>query len=106
MRMRLLLACLCLAIGGILHAAEVIETEVCIYGGTAAGVMAAVEAARLGATSAIAEFGDHLGGMTSGGLGQTDTGNKAAIGGIAREFYREIGKHYGTGEQWTFEPHV
>jgi len=48
----------------------------------------------------------HLGGMTSGGLGQTDIGNKAAIGGISREFYQRVGKHYGKDEAWTFEPHV
>jgi len=88
------------------HAAEVIEADVCIYGGTAGGVAAAVECARLGRTAVIAEFGNHLGGMTSGGLSQTDIGNKAAIGGIAREFYRRMGKHYGKDEQWTLEPSV
>jgi FAD dependent oxidoreductase len=86
--------------------AAVIETDVCVYGGTAAGVAAAVQATRMGKTAAIAEFGKHLGGMTSGGLGATDIGNKAAIGGISREFYQRVGKHYGTHEQWTFEPHV
>jgi hypothetical protein len=52
------------------------------------------------------EFGMHLGGMTSGGLGQTDIGNKAAIGGISREFYQRVGQHYGKDEAWMFEPHV
>lgn len=88
------------------HAAEVIRADVCIYGGTAGGVAAAVECARLGRTAVIAEFGNHLGGITSGGLSQTDIGNKAAIGGIAREFYRRMGKHYGKEEQWTLEPNV
>jgi hypothetical protein len=87
-------------------AAAVIETDVCIYGGTSGGVAAAVQATRMGKTAVIAEFGKHLGGMTSGGLGATDIGNKAAIGGLSREFYQRIGKHYGTNEQWTFEPHV
>jgi ribulose 1,5-bisphosphate synthetase/thiazole synthase len=67
-----------------LTAAEVIEADLCIYGGTASWVVAAVQAARMGKTAAIAEFGNHLGGLTSGGLGATDIGNKAAIGGIAR----------------------
>src|SRR5579884_1147225 len=87
-------------------AAEIITSDVCVYGGTPGGVVAAVEAARLGKKAVIAEFGFHLGGMTSGGLSQTDIGNKAAIGGISREFYRRIGQHYGKPEQWTFEPGV
>lgn len=89
-----------------IFAGEVVTSDVCIYGGTVAGVTAAVETARLGKTAVIAEFGYHLGGMTSGGLSQTDIGNKGAIGGIAREFYRRMGKHYGKEEIWTLEPSV
>jgi hypothetical protein len=70
------------------------------------GVAAAVAAARMGKIVILTEFGTHLGGMTSGGLGQTDIGNKAAIGGISREFYRRLGQHYGKEEAWTFEPHA
>jgi len=86
--------------------AQVVEAEVCVYGGTAGGVAAAIQSARLGKTVVLLEFGDHLGGMTSGGLGQTDIGNKGAIGGIAREFYQRVGRRYGINEAWTFEPHV
>ena len=86
-----------------LRAVEVIETDVCIYGGTVCGVAAAVQATRMGKTAVIAEFGNHLGGMTSGGLGATDIGNKAAIGGIAREFYHRIAQHYSHEEAWRFE---
>src|SRR3954453_14495284 len=89
-----------------LQSAELVTADVCIYGGTAGGVAAAVETARLGKTAVIAEFGSHLGGMSSGGLSQTDIGNKGAIGGIAREFYRRMGRHYGKEEQWSFEPGV
>ncbi|MBI2948468.1 MAG: FAD-dependent oxidoreductase [Verrucomicrobia bacterium] len=89
-----------------LRAGEIIETDFCVYGGTSGGIVAAVQAARLGKTAVVAEFGNHLGGMTTGGLGATDIGNKAAIGGISREFYRRLGRHYGKDEQWTFEPHV
>jgi flavin-dependent dehydrogenase len=85
---------------------ETIETDICVYGGTAGGVVAAVEAARLGKQTVLLEFGNHLGGMTSGGLGQTDIGNKGAIGGISREFYQRVGAKYGKDEAWTFEPHV
>lgn len=44
--------------------------------------------------------------MTAGGLSLTDIGNKHAIGGISREFYRRVGAHYGVEEHWRFEPHV
>ncbi len=56
--------------------------------------------------SCLIEPGRHLGGMTSGGLGATDIGNKSAITGLSRDFYRRIGQHYGKFEQWTFEPGV
>lgn len=85
------------------NASEVIQADVCIYGGTAAGVAAAVQAARMGKTAVVAEFGNHVGGMTSGGLGATDIGNKAAIGGIAREFFHRVALHYAKDDAWKFE---
>lgn len=84
--------------------ARTVEAELCIYGGTSAGVAAAVVAARLGVKTVLVEFGRHVGGLSSGGLGATDIGNKAAIGGLAREFYRALGRRYGRQEAWTFEP--
>ncbi|HYV28250.1 MAG TPA: FAD-dependent oxidoreductase, partial [Candidatus Eisenbacteria bacterium] len=84
-------------------AAEIIQSDICIYGGTVAGVAAAVQASRMGKPAVIAESGDHLGGMSSGGLGATDIGNKAAIGGIAREFYHKVAQHYATDAAWRFE---
>jgi hypothetical protein len=86
--------------------AETIDADVVIYGGTAGGVSSACAVARFGKTAALAEFGNHIGGMTSGGLGYTDIGNKAAIGGFSRAFYRRLGPIYGKPEAWTFEPHV
>jgi hypothetical protein len=86
--------------------ADIIESDICIYGGTSGGVIAAVQAGRMGKRAVIAEFGKHLGGLTSGGLTYTDIGNKAAIGGLSREFYRALGKHYRKEEAWTFEPGV
>lgn len=80
--------------------------DVVIYGGTSGGVAAAVQTARMGKTAIVIEPSPHLGGLSSGGLGATDIGNKAAIGGISREFYKRLGKHYGNEENWTFEPHV
>ena len=98
-----LLAALCLAMVPSLNAAEVIEADLCIYGGTAGGVAAGVQAARMGKTAVIVEFGNHLGGLTSGGLGATDIGNKAAIGGIAREFYHRVWKHYDRADAWKWQ---
>ncbi|MBU6400251.1 MAG: FAD-dependent oxidoreductase [Verrucomicrobia bacterium] len=96
---------ICVAAGRALSA-ETVQTAVLVYGATSSGVVAAVAAARQGASVVLAEPGWHVGGMTSGGLGQTDIGNKGAIGGIAREFYRRLGRHYGQPEAWTFEPSV
>ncbi len=86
--------------------AEVIETDVVVYGGSAAGVAAACTSTRLGKKTVVAEFGRHIGGLTSGGLGWTDIGNKAAIGGFSRDFYKRLGTHYGKPEAWFFEPSV
>ena len=80
--------------------------DICIYGGTSAGVIAAYTAAKQGKTVLLIEPGNHVGGMSSGGLGYTDIGNKYAISGLALDFYRRIGSHYGKLEQWTFEPKV
>ena len=83
-----------------------LASDVCVYGATACGVAAAIQVARMGKSVILLCFGRHLGGLTSGGLGATDIGNKAAIGGISREYYRRLGKHYGKDEAWTFEPSV
>ena len=80
--------------------------DVCVYGGTSAGVIAAYTAARINKKVILIEPGKYLGGLTSGGLGYTDIGNKYAITGLARDFYRSMGKHYGKFETWIFEPHV
>src|SRR5262245_7801327 len=101
------------------------DVDVCVYGGTASGVAAAIQAARMVKSVVLIEPSQHIGGMTSGGLGWTDSGDKAAVGGIAREFYQRVKKHYDKPESWkygkrddyksyrpaddamwTFEPHV
>lgn len=85
---------------------ETIEVDICIYGATSAGVIAAVQAAQGGRRVCLLANGTHIGGLTSSGLGNTDIGNSLVIGGLARDFYRRIGAHYGKEEQWRFEPHV
>jgi hypothetical protein len=86
--------------------ASVVVSDICVYGGTSGGVIAAVQASRMGQTVSLAVFDTQLGGLTSGGLGATDVGNKDSIGGAAREFYRRVGRHYGQPERFNFEPHV
>jgi hypothetical protein len=100
---RLLCAAFC-ALALRLSASEIFKSDICIYGGTAGGVAAAVEASRSGKSVILLEFGYHLGGMSSGGLSQTDIGHKGAIGGISREFYQRMGAHFGKPEQWSFVP--
>ncbi len=80
--------------------------DICIYGATSAGVIAAYTAKMQGKSTILLEPSNHIGGLTTGGLGQTDIGNKYAITGLSRDFYRKIGQHYGKFEQWTFEPKV
>src|SRR5690242_4193812 len=87
--------------------AVTITTDVCVYGGTSGGVIAAVHAARLGKTAVLVEASQHMGGMTSGGLGATDQGNSASISGMSREFYNTVGAQYGSlVAVYNFEPHV
>lgn len=102
-----------------------IEADVCIYGGTSAGVIAAVQAAKMGKRVALVEAGQHLGGMSVEGLGGTDIDNQPfqnspAVGGLALEFYRRVNARYGPSEKfeamlaargkdtslWRFEPHI
>lgn len=107
-----------------------VEYDVVVYGGTSAGVTAAVQAARMGKSVVLVNHYRHLGGLTSGGLGRTDSGRKGVIGGLSREFYQRVRKFYrgedawsretreeymerpgrhlepGGDAQWGFEPHV
>jgi len=77
--------------------------DVVIYGGTSAGVVSAVQAKRMGKSVVIVCPEKHLGGLSAGGLGWTDSGNKDAIGGISREFYHRVWKHYQKGEAWDWQ---
>src|SRR5690349_14041064 len=85
------------------------DTDLVVYGATAAGLMAGIQAARMGRTVVVVEPSSHVGGMTTGGLGNTDIGAPDSVGGLAAEFYRRIGQRYGItdGSPWfTFEPSV
>jgi hypothetical protein len=94
--------------------AKVFTSDICVYGSTSGGAVAAVQAARMGKSVMLVDPGNHLGGMTSGGLGWVDFGNPKAIGGMSREFFDRVIQHYAgipksewrQGAGWTFEPHV
>ncbi|MFY7794940.1 MAG: FAD-dependent oxidoreductase [Chitinophagaceae bacterium] len=81
-----------------------IDVDVCIYGATSAGIMAAYTAKMNGKSVALIHPDGHAGGLSTGGLGFTDIGNKYVITGLARDFYRRLGSIYGKFEQWVFEP--
>ncbi|MFO7621959.1 MAG: FAD-dependent oxidoreductase [Bacteroidales bacterium] len=77
--------------------------DIVVYGGTSAGVSAAIQASRMGKSVVLIEPTSRIGGLTTGGLGQTDIGNKQAIGGIAREFYQNAKKYYQQPENWKWQ---
>jgi FAD dependent oxidoreductase len=82
------------------------QFDLVVYGGTAAGVMTAVAAARDGLNVALLEPSNHLGGMVTSGLSRTDFGKKEVIGGLALEFYQRVGKKYGREIEWMPEPRI
>ncbi len=83
------------------------QVDICIYGGTSSGVMAAYTACKAGKTVLLVEPTDRIGGLTTGGLGMTDVGNPYIMKGYTRGFYESIGKYYGTADMhFTFEPKV
>ncbi|WP_442485553.1 FAD-dependent oxidoreductase [Aeoliella sp. SH292] len=100
------LAFVLLALGVNACAAEVTprrDADLVVYGASASGVMAAIQASRMGRTAIVLEPSQHIGGLTTGGLGATDAGMRYAVGGIAREFYRRVYDHYENPETWTRE---
>jgi hypothetical protein len=88
-------------------AADSITTDICVYGATSGGVIAAVQARRMQKTVALTSFNSHVGGMTSGGLGWVDFGKSEAIGGLTMEYFKRVGQRYGKTEPaYAVEPHV
>lgn len=87
------------------------EVDICIYGSSPAGIMAAYTAKLKGKSVLLISTTKRLGGLTTGGLGWTDIGDSIShrriIKGFAREFYRRIGQHYGMATPtFYFEPKV
>jgi len=84
-----------------LHAAAPpVDADVCIYGGTSGGVVAAIQVARMGKRAVLVEPGRHLGGMTAGGLSAVDIGDPRSVGGIAREYFTRLAGAYGQTLAW------
>jgi hypothetical protein len=82
---------------------DTFKADVIVYGGTSAAVTSAVQVARMGKSVIVVSPDKHLGGLSSSGLGFTDTGNKEVIGGLAREFYQLIYNHYQKPESWNWQ---
>ena len=82
-------------------AAETLDRDIVIYGSSPAAISAAVQAGRMGKSAVVISPETRIGGLTTGGLGQTDIGNKSAFGGIALEFYRDVAKWYAESAHWT-----
>lgn len=83
-----------------LHGQEIVEADVCVYGGTSGGVIAALQVARDGKRVVLAEPGEHLGGMTAGGLSAVDIGDPRSIGGLTRDFFTRLASQYGKTLAW------
>lgn len=97
------LAWLLVAVAPALSQRSAAKYDVVVYGGTSAGIAAAIQSARIGKSVLLIEPTDRIGGLTTGGLGATDIGNKDAIGGIAREFYQNIKKYYDDPSNWKWQ---
>ena len=79
------------------------QADLIIYGGTSAAIIAAVQAKKSGKSVIVVSPDEHLGGLSSGGLGFTDTGDKSVIGGLAREFYHRVYLHYQDSATWRWQ---
>jgi hypothetical protein len=100
----LVLTCCCGGGGAARADDQPLAADVVVYGDASGGVTAAVQAARMGKQVILVSPFGHLGGMTSSGLGLTDIGNTAILGGLSREFYHRVYQHYQNDAAWNHEP--
>ena len=77
--------------------------DVIIYGGTSSALTAAVQVKRMGKSVIVVSPDSRIGGFSSNGLGWTDTEKQEVIGGITREFYHRIWRHYQSPDAWTWQ---
>lgn len=92
-----------LATPALSEAAEPAAYDVVVYGGSSGGVTAAVQAAKMDKRVLLVNPYTHLGGMTSSGLGRTDAGRRAVIGGLSRAFYQRVRAYYKDDARWVYE---
>ncbi len=83
--------------------APILDADIVVYGGTSGGIIAAIQAQAMGKSVVVIEPSGRIGGLTTGGLGQTDIGNKHFLGGLSREFYRRILRHYNASSAWKWQ---
>lgn len=75
--------------------------DVIIYGGTPAGITAAIEVANSNkSVLLISPEGTYLGGMITNGLGATDYTSSAIIGGTTKDFFKELKSFYSDDSNW------
>lgn len=82
---------------------EPAQYDIVIYGGTSAGIVAGLQAKAMGKSVVVIEPTHREGGLTTGGLGQTDIGNKHVIGGLSRQFYERIANYYANDSAWKWQ---
>lgn len=94
------------------------SADLIIVGGTPAGIMAGIAAARRGARVILLERSGHVGGLPANGLGATDISTRGLAAGLFREFTDRIRRYYVTAygadseqaqvcsEGYHFEPSV
>ncbi len=106
--MKTFFSAILLALGGLLPVLqpESHEMDVVVYGDASGGVIAAVQAARMGKKVVLISQYGHLGGLTSSGLGWTDIGNTSILGGLSQEFYHRVYQHYQRDDAWVQESRV
>lgn len=102
---RFIVKSICLTLSGaaLVSAAETVQVDFCVYGGTSGAVAAAVQAKKMNRTVVIVSPDRFLGGMTSGGLGFTDIGDERILGGLSAEFYQKVYQHYQKDEAWKWQ---
>ena len=98
----IILSCIFLTVYG-KPVAKSHEADIIIYGGTSAGIIAAVQASKMGKSVIVISTDQHLGGLSASGLGFTDTGDKSVIGGLARTFYQRVYQHYQEAKAWSWQ---
>jgi len=99
--------CTALPMSKSIHTQKNNQADICIYGATSAGIIAAYTAFKEGKSVILIEPSERIGGLTAGGLGETDIGKIDIIRGLSLDFYQRVGHAYGkTGPVFQFEPKI